>query len=150
MESYILAACKEYEKIGLARIVKVYEPFKVLTLNKSKNRFTGLFLENAEPDFLGTLLNGMTIAFESKYTEKDRIQQSVISDQQWKSLDGYQEMNAVVGVCVGINKTYAFVPWHAWKNMKNDYGRKYMTADEVKKYQVSTPGYINFLERICG
>ncbi|MDT2850162.1 Holliday junction resolvase RecU, partial [Vagococcus carniphilus] len=148
MEYAIEAACEHYRRTGKAHVVKVPEPFMVLKLNPNKKSFTGKFIGNAEPDFSGSLQTGQHIAFESKYTSSDRIQKKAVSDKQNESLELYYQVKAVVGVCVGIKRTYAFIPWNIWRNMKEIYGRQYMTEEEIKKYQVPTPGYIDFLKGV--
>ena len=148
MEKLIEAACDVYRRKGVAHIVKVPEPFMVLSINKDRKSFVGKFMDNAEPDFLGSDKNGHVVAFESKYTATDKIKQSVISDRQKESLDLYHQLKAHVGVCVGIKTTYAFIPWTVWTEMKTIYGRKYMTEDEIKEYEVWTPGYIDFLKAV--
>lgn len=147
MEQLIELACKHYEIKRIAKIVKIPEPFRVVKL-LGNNQFNGRFIGKAEPDFFGSVKGGKVIVFESKYTSKDRINQTVISENQKKCLDLYEQVNAIAGVCVGINKTYGFVPWEKWKEMAKRYGRKYMTEEELKEFEVPTPGYIDFLSNI--
>lgn len=148
MEALIEAACEKYRLMGVANIVKIPEPFMVLRINKDKKSFTGKFIGNAEPDFSGAVKGGKHLAFESKYTSSDRIKKNVITEKQNESLELYYQVKAHVGVCVGINRTYAFIPWKVWRDMKNIYGRLYMTEEEVKTFEVPTPGYIDFLKGV--
>lgn len=148
METLIEAACKKYRLMGVANVVKIPEPFMVLRINKDKKSFTGKFIGNAEPDFSGAVKGGKHLAFESKYTSSDRIKKSVITKKQDESLELYYQVKAHVGVCVGINRTYAFIPWKVWRDMKEIYGRLYMTEEEVKTFEVPTPGYIDFLKGV--
>ena len=147
LEEMILAGCEYYRIHETAEINRIPEHFKVIAKFSDgffKGRFTGL----AQQDFAGTLKNGQAIAFEAKATEKDRINSNVISNEQKKKLNYHQLMGAKAGVCVRVNKTYAFVPWKVWCDMKGLYGRLYMTEDEVKEFEVGTPGFVDFLNPV--
>lgn len=148
MEKLIEAACEKYKVTGKAHIVKIPEPFMVLRLDPNKKSFVGKFMSKAEPDFLGAIKGGQVLAFESKYTSTDKLKKSVITKKQDESLELYYQVNALVGVCVGIKRTYAFIPWKVWRDMKNIYGRQYLTEEDLKKYEVPTPGYIDFLKGV--
>lgn len=139
--------CTNYRNIGWAEIEKTPEPFIVIKTNRNgtfEAKFTGL----AQPDFQGTLSNGRSIVFEAKATSTNQLNDSVISKNQRNKLDTHMKMGAMVGVCCCIGKTYAFVPWKVWTNMKEIYGRKYLTKSDILEYQVKTPGYIAFLNPI--
>ena len=45
------------------------------------------FTKQAQPDFKGALCDGSCIIFDAKHTEKDRIQQNVITETQWETFD---------------------------------------------------------------
>ena len=80
--------------------------------------------------------------FEAKHTDSDRINQAVITDMQWKSLDIYEKFGAhcYVMVSLGLMKFYR-VPWDIWKRMKELLGHKFMTEQELEPYRL--------LERQC-
>lgn len=145
-EKMILAGCKEYRQKGIAEIEKTPEPFSVVKL-LGKGKFTGQFHKNqkAQPDFQGTLNNGRSIAFEAKCTTDIQIKKSVISKAQQEYLQYHTELGAYTGVCVLVNKTCGFIPWIIWTNMKEFYGRQYMTEEEVENFAVETFGHIRFL-----
>lgn len=111
-------------------------------------RFTG----RAEPDFVGCLAGGRMIAFESKYTTADRIQQRVVTDAQAEALKRYTMLGASTYVCCGIGTgfdlTYFMVPWATWQHMDITYGRKYMTREDAKMYRVEADAVIHFLDNI--
>lgn len=134
-EGYIEGACAFYKRVGRAVITKVPEPFRT-TSTARDGTFTGRFIANAHPDFLGTLDGGLTICFEAKYTGTEKMQQSVITKVQWEALESYWNMGASAGVCVGIKDTFAFIPWDIWKDMKEIYGRKYLTEQDIERYKV--------------
>lgn len=146
-ESFISAACDYYRDMGLADIVKVDEPFRVLKLY-GKGQFKGQFTRNANPDFEGTLKGGQSICFEAKYTSQKRMAKSVISDKQEEVLNYKLALGAVVGVCVGIGQRYFFVPWEEWANMKGIYGKKSVSADDLARYEVKFRHGVMFLDRV--
>lgn len=146
-EGYIEGACAYYKRAGKAVITKVPEPFRV-TSTKRNGEFTGRFIANAQPDFVGTICGGKTICFEAKYTTTDKMQQSVVTETQAEALDDYGRMGAMVGVCIGIKDTFAFIPWDIWKDMKEIYGRKYLTELDIQPYKVRfLNGHCLFLDR---
>lgn len=146
-EGYIEGACAYYKRTGKAVITKVPEPFRV-TSTKRNGEFTGRFIANAQPDFVGTIYGGKTICFEAKYTTTDKMQQSVVTETQAEALELYGRMGAVVGVCIGIKDTFAFIPWDIWKDMKEIYGRKYLTELDIQPYKVRfLNGHCLFLDR---
>lgn len=149
LEKMIDQACLYYRNSGVAMIEKTPEPFKVMK-KLGKGRFEGQFLGHAQPDYKGTLKGGRAIAFEAKMTTTDRLKQSVITNFQAECLEHHYQMRAEVGVCCLINKTAAFVPWRIWKQMKQFFGRKYLTEEDLKKYQVPTIGYVDFLRQSEG
>ena len=118
--------------------------------NLGGGKFIAIFEKKAQPDYKGTLKNGKTIIFEAKHTENDRIEQSRLTDTQVKLLTKYHSMNAQCYVLVTVQmRTFYFVPWQVWRDMKEIYGRKYMTIDELKKYQVPfVNGTIRFLNQM--
>lgn len=143
-ENLIGQACLYYKNDGIAMIEKTPEPFRVM--NKCKNgEFIGRFTGLAQPDYKGTLKGGRAIAFEAKMTGTDRLKKTVVTNFQGECLEKHYQMGAYVGVCCLINKTAGFVPWHVWKKMKQFFGRQYITEEDLKKYQVPTIGYIDFL-----
>ena len=76
------------------------------------------------------------------------MKQSVLSEAQKQSLSNHYAMGAVVGVCVGIQETFAFIPWEVWKDMKARYGRMYLTVEDMKEYQIKFNGNALFLNYI--
>lgn len=144
-ERMIVMACEKYAMIDKAFINKIPEDFHPTKIDKEKKRATGYYKEKAQPDFQGTLKGGQSISFEAKSTREKKMNQSTVTKTQAACLDQHEKMGAVVGICCLINKTAAFVPWADWKNMKELFGRKHITEDEVKKYRVPTRMYIDFL-----
>ncbi len=147
LEEMILGGCEYYRQKRLAEINRVPEPYTVIK-KMTKGKFSGQFTGYAHPDFLGTLKDGQGIAFEAKATKNDRIQANILSAEQKKKLNTYHLLGAVAGVCCQVKKTYAFIPWEHWCDMKGIYGRLYLTEAEVQKFAVKTPGFVAFLDPI--
>ena len=77
--------------------------------------------------------------FEAKFTSTDRMEQSRVLQGQANYLDRHQELGARCYVIAGFSSgaVYRF-PWNVWRDMKKNFGRKYVTeADvEIAAYQV--------------
>lgn len=145
-ERLIDKSCEYYRQIGTAVIEKTPEPFHII---KSLGRgiFQGNFAKAAQPDFKGVLKGGQMIAFEAKNSASEEIKQSRVTKDQTKALDAYEKAGALCFVLVSVKMQYfALVPWNVWKSMKDTYGRKYMTLNELLKYEKKFTGnVINFL-----
>lgn len=148
LEQYIEAACKTYRETGKANVYKMPEPFRVLKKDHKNHTFVGRFTKKAQPDFIGTLADGRTIVFEAKHTTHDRINQNVLTKEQGNSLEIYDSLGAMVGVCVGMDNQFYFVPWNVWSNMKELYGRKYVTPEDIALYEVVFLGEVRFLDYV--
>ena len=147
-EDYIKAACTLYSQQGRAEIEKTPEPFRVTAKNRKDGTFSGRFTARAQPDFQGTLDGGRSIVFEAKYTMTDRMKRAVLTDEQMKRLKHHHERGALAAVCVGIQNDFFFVPWLIWDDMKNLYGRQYVTADDLKELRVKFNGSVLFLDYV--
>ncbi len=137
-ERWIASACDFYQQAGYAVIEKTPEPMKPLGKADKFGRFQACFIKKAQPDFKGVLCDGSCIIFDAKHTEKDRIQQNVITEKQWEIFDKYEAMGAKCYVVVSIGfQSFFRVPWDIWKQMKELFGHKYMAVDnELKPYKV--------------
>lgn len=146
-ERQILAACRQYAAEGIAIIEKTPEPFRVLKKGQA-GIFQGRFSTPAQPDFKGVLKGGQTIVFEAKKTLKDRIQRNVLTDNQIANLEAYNRLGAFCGVCVSIQNDFYFMPWRIWRDMKEIFGRQYLTAADIEPWQVSYDGAVHFLDGV--
>jgi recombination protein U len=135
-EAEIIKACRWYSANGRAKVEKTPETFRVTQL-LGGGRFEGRFIGKAQVDFSGTLSGGRSIMFDAKYTEKDRILQSALTKHQSEELEEAFSLGALCGVCVGMKGSSYFVTWEVWRRMKENYGRKYMTANDLKKFKLS-------------
>ena len=142
----ILAACQQYENKGQAYITKVPEPFRVL--NKTAGGKANIqFVAHAQPDFMGVLRGGQCICFESKYTTSDKLRYSALTETQAHALETYWKLGAYSGVCCGIRDRYYMVPWSNFGNMKELFGRLYVTHEDIKEYEVRFNGAVMFLDK---
>ena len=144
-EGLIEQSCRIYSMEGKAEIKKVPEPFHIIQ-NIGNGRFIGNFSRKAQADFAGTLRGGRSVKFDAKHTQKDRISQNEVTEEQKKDLDAHQKLGAVCFILVSIRMQEFFrVPWDVWKAIAQRYGRKYITAEELQQYQVAFDGSVKFL-----
>lgn len=146
-EGMIKAACLTYSFQDRAEVDKVPEPFRV-TQKHGNGQFTGRFTAAAQPDFSGTLAGGKSICFEAKYTTTDRLQRSILTEEQMESLERHTQLGAMTGICAGIGDQFFFVPWIIWKHMKQIFGRQYVKAADIEEYRVKFTGAVMFLDYI--
>lgn len=144
-EGFIKAACVIYSVRERAEISKTPEPFRVME-KLAGGIFKGRFTARAEPDFQGTLAGGRSIVFEAKHTTKDRIKRDALTEKQMELLAKHDQRGALAAVCVGIRDDCFFVPWLIWDDMKNLYGRQYVTAADLEKFRVKFNGAVMFLD----
>lgn len=133
-EKMIEEGAKYYMGMKMARVTKMPEPFRVV--KKWNGRAEVQFIRRAEPDFVGCIDGGRLIAFEAKYTDKDRMEQGRLTETQAMALEEYDKLSAKVFVCAWIKDKVYMIPWYVWKRMDMLYGRKYVTQDDLKPYQV--------------
>ena len=135
-ERWLSQACEFYLAKQLAHIEKTPEPFHI-TGKDGDGTVRGYYEKKGQPDYKGILCDGTGIMFEAKHTDSDKINQSVVTDTQWKSLDIYERFGAhcYVMVSIRLEKFYR-VPWDAWKRMKELFGHKYMNEQELMPYRL--------------
>lgn len=150
-EAQILTACEYYRSVCHAEIDKTPEPIKVIS-GRHQNAsgcwsFEAVFTKQAQPDFQGTLCGGSSVVFEAKATDKDRILQSAVTEEQARALESHANMGALAFVLVCLRGRAVYrVMWEDWQNMKELFGHKYMTAVELEPYRVQMRrGVILFL-----
>lgn len=150
-EAQILTACEYYRSVCHAEIDKTPEPIKVIS-GRHQNAsgcwsFEAVFTKQAQPDFQGTIDGGRSVVFEAKATDKDRILQSAVTEEQARALESHANMGALAFVLVCLRGRAVYrVMWEDWQNMKELFGHKYMTAVELEPYRVQMRrGVIRFL-----
>lgn len=123
-------------KTGAALIEKTPEPMKVIR-SMGQGRFLACYTKSAQPDYKGTVKGGRAVMFEAKYTEHDRITQDAVNEQQSDYLTQAAALGARCYVVVGFSTGNVYrVPWSIWITMKQHFGRKYATEEDLKPYQV--------------
>ena len=135
-ERRISAACQYYLDLNIAYIEKTPEPFH-MTEALPDGKVKGFYVKRGQPDYKGILCDGSAIMFEAKHTDSGQMRQSAITDEQWKNLDIYERFGAqcFVMVSMGLESFYR-VPWNIWKQMKELFGRKYMTTADLAPYKL--------------
>ena len=146
-EDYIKAACALYSMRERAEVDKTPEPFRVLEKLRD-GIFKGRFTARAQPDFQGTLAGGRSIVFEAKYTTTDRARRDILTDPQKFALEQHHNAGALAAVCVGIRDKFFFVPWLVWRDMKECFGRLYVTAADLEQMRVQFNGAVLFLDYV--
>lgn len=145
-EDAIKAGCALYSMKERAEIEKIPEPFRVISKSEKGGIFKGRFTAHAQPDFQGTLAGGRSIVFEAKYTTTDRLKFDVMTDEQQDALERHHRRGAISAVCAGIKNDFFFVPWRVWREMKERFGRKYVTAADLEPFRVRFNGAVLFLD----
>jgi len=149
-ENRIIGGCIGYDLFNRAFIEKTPEPFKI-SKPIGQGKFQGSFAKKAQPDFKGTLKFGKAIVFEAKYTSQDKMNASVLSDEQIKCLKKHYDLGAITGVVIGIKERAFFVPWRLWSVMKEEYNRAYLKIEDIKAYEVKQDlNCIKFLDLKSG
>lgn len=148
-EQMIEAACREYRQAGIAEIEKTPEAMKPLGHQNGRGQFTACYVKKAQPDFKGTLWGGGSIVFEAKFTTTGKIQQSVLLEQQAEALERHRRLGAYCFILVSFDfQSFYRIPWGVWRDMKEIYGRKYLSPADIPEYEVKLKhGYIDFLPK---
>lgn len=140
-EDMLEASCQHYRLHGIAEIEKTPEPIKQLGAKNSQGKFTACYTKKAQPDYKGTLKGGRSVVFEAKHTDTDRLQQSAVTDDQEKRLNRHAALGAECFVMVSFGfREFFKIPWEVFRDMKDRYGRKYITPEDVQEYKVRYMG----------
>lgn len=148
-ESLINSACEYYRTKGIADIEKTPEPMKPLGGADRSGRFLACYTKQAQPDYKGILEGGTAVTFEAKHTNSGKMGIDRVSSTQAACLSRTTLLGGVAFVLCSFGaNAYYRVPWLVWCDMKNLFGRKYVTQDDLKAYRVrfAAPGVLLFLE----
>lgn len=145
-EKLIDASCAYYQRVGVANIEKTPEPMKPLK-PLGAGKFVAVFSKAAQPDYKGTLKGGQSVVFEAKHTDTEKLLFSRLTDEQLKQLQQHAKLGAIAFVLCSFGfERFAAIPFERWKRMKEFYGRKYITADDLGEYEIfHERGRLDFL-----
>lgn len=147
-EEIIETACDYYRMKGTADIEKTPEPMRPIK-DLGGGRFIAVYTKAAQADFKGTLAGGRSINFEAKHTDKGKMEQDRVTEDQEKRLESTAALGGISFVLCYFGGLDCFrVPWTVWRDMKGRFGHKYITPQEVEPYRVrfGGPGVLLFLE----
>lgn len=140
-EQQILNACDALARRGEAAIDKTPEPMKPLAPPNDYGQFKACYTKKAEPDFHGTIAGGRAILFEAKSTATGKMEQSRVLKEQGETMDKYTALGAHCFVLATFDGLRAYrVPWEHWKTMRERWGRKYVTEENLAPYRVPFTG----------
>lgn len=147
-EELLEDSCEYYSLMRKAEITKTPEPMKPIGPKNQKGQFLACYTKQAQPDYKGTLDGGRAVVFEAKHTDSARMKRNVISSEQERQLDRHAALGAECFVMVSFAfRQYFKVPWPVFRDMKQHYGRKYITPEDVGEYEVKyIGGILRFLE----
>lgn len=139
-ETRLDASFTYYKERGSAIVEKTPEPMRPVK-PMGNGKFIAYFEKKAQPDYKGTLNGGRTVMFEAKFTSTDRLEQSRVLPGQADYLDRHQALGARCFILAGFDSGEVYnVPWDVWKNMKEQFGRKYVTETDLEPYRVYVAG----------
>lgn len=149
-EKLIEVSCKVYKSRNLAYIEKTPEPMRPISGADRQGKFTAIYTATAQPDYKGTLAGGRAVVFEAKHTDSDTMKQERVTPAQAEALSTHYALGALCFVLISIKDRCFVIPWHEWKYMKQSFGRKYITAADLKEYEVKMKAdkgsvYLDFL-----
>lgn len=147
-ENLIEAACYYYRGRDVADIEKTPEALKPLR-NLGKGQFVAVYTEKAQADFKGFMMGGQAVCFEAKHTDAGRMDQDRVTPAQAERLERCHSYGGQAFVlCSFAGLDFFRVPWSTWRGMKNLFGHKYITPQEVERCRVRIggPGVLLFLE----
>lgn len=136
-EARLDATFEYYKYTGAAVVEKTPEPMRP-TRSLGNGKFIAHFEKKAQTDYKGTIKGGRTVVFEAKFTSTDRMEQSRVQRSQEEYMDMYERLGARCYVIAGFASDNVYcVPWSVWRDMKANFGRKYVTEEDLKNYKVS-------------
>ena len=136
-EDDIISSLEWFEQMGIMRVKKTPEPVRQLSAKDENGHFKACYEKKAQVDFAGTVNGGIAIRFEAKQTDTDRFLRTRLSDEQMQDLDANFRLGAIcfVLLCFGAYSYYR-VPWPVWRDMKQIFGRQYVTEEDLPQYRI--------------
>lgn len=147
-EQMINGACDFYRSRQIADIEKTPEPMQP-TKDLGGGKFIAHYTSTAQADYKGFLFGGRAVNFEAKYTDVEKMTQDRVTADQTERLERAHQFGAVAFVLCSFGSVGFYrVPWTVWRDMKGQFGHKYITPQEAAPYEVRIggPGVLLFLE----
>lgn len=137
-EERLETAFEYYRKNGVAVVEKTPEPMRPVK-NIGHGKFIAYYEKKAQPDYKGTLNGGQTVIFEAKFTDSGRMEQSRVKRNQAEYMDMYQDIGALCYILAGFSSGSVYrIPWGMWSDMKELFGRMYVTDADLDGCMVKT------------
>ena len=149
-ENQIESSLRWHFDRGILKATKTPEPMKPIRPMGKAGQFLAHYEKKAQVDFCGTMRGGRSVRFEAKQTDTDRFERKRLTDEQMDDLRDHEKLGALcfVLLCFGYDHFYR-VPWQVWENMKEIYGRKYVTENDVQQFRIPfTCGVLKILHGI--
>lgn len=126
-----------YRKRGVALIDKTPEPTKIIKKEEG-GKFLGVYTKKGQPDYKGILPGGKAVIFEAKFTATDKLHYSMVTDAQIEYMAQATALGAECYILGGFRTGDVYkIPWRVWATMKDRFGRKYVTEDDVEEFKIS-------------
>ena len=121
------------------KVMKTPEPVRQLSAKDEKGHFIACYEKKAQVDFAGTVNGGTSIRFEAKQTDTDRFQRTRLTPEQMDDLETNYRLGAIcfVLLCFGACGYYR-IPWPVWRDMKQIFGRQYVTESDLRQYKIES------------
>lgn len=149
-ERMIEQACDYYRTRDIADIEKTPEPMQPIK-DLGGGKFIAHYTGAAQADYKGFLMGGRAVNFEAKYTNTGRMGQDRVTPDQTDCLERAYQYGAHAFVLCSFGAVAFYrVPWVVWRNMKANFGHKYITHREAAPFEVRIggPGVPLFLEKL--
>lgn len=149
-EALIEAGCDYYRDHEVADIEKTPEPMRPIK-DLGGGKFIAHYTKAAQADFKGLMSNGRGIMFEAKHTDTGRMEQDRVTSDQAERLERAMKFKGIAFVLCSFGYAGFYrIPWSVWRDMKGVFGHKYVTPEEVKRFEVRIggPGVLLFLGRL--
>lgn len=148
-ENMIEAGCDFYRVNQIADIEKTPEPMRPIK-DLGDGKFIAHYAKTAQADFKGFMYGGQVVAFEAKHTDTGKMEQDRVTKDQAERLERVMEYGGIAFVLCSFGFAGFYrIPWEVWRDMKKNFGRKYITPSDISKYEVHIggPGVLLFLGR---
>ena len=146
-EDTITSSCVIYLRNSIAKIEKQQEPMKIIRKMSTPGQFLACFTQRSGVDYKGTLKGGQAVAFEAKHTDTEKMDYKRLQPWQMDYLKEHAELGAITFILVSFKmQNFYRIPLDQWSNMKENYGRLYLTEKDIQEYKIKDNGlFIDFL-----